>query len=210
MSKSSAPLARYRDYNVLDKWSTPSWNDATRRVVDARLNHAPRRRFFDADEWRTLEAICARLIPQPDRPDDPVPIAPWIDETIFDRSDEGYRYHDLPDLPDAWRRGLRGLEQDSERLFGRGFCDLGEADQDALLSRVQAGDVQGDAWSGMNVRRFFSSVLLKTVVGVYYAHPAAWSEIGFGGPASPRGYVRLGMGQSDPWEAKEQPAEEGA
>jgi hypothetical protein len=41
------------------------------------------------------------------------------------------------------------------------------------------------------------------VVGIYYAHPAAWSEIGFGGPASPRGYVRLGFDERDPWEAEE-------
>ncbi|MGH6677602.1 MAG: gluconate 2-dehydrogenase subunit 3 family protein, partial [Bradyrhizobium sp.] len=36
-----------------------------------------------------------------------------------------------------------------------------------------------------------------------YAHPAAWSEIGFGGPASPRGYVRLGANRRDEWEAAE-------
>ncbi len=37
----------------------------------------------------------------------------------------------------------------------------------------------------------------------YYAHPAAWNEIGFGGPASPRGYVRMDFDQRDPWEAAE-------
>jgi hypothetical protein len=52
---------------------------------------------------------------------------------------------------------------------------------------------------------FFRHLLVKTAAGIYYAHPAAWSEIGFGGPASPRGYVRLGFDQRDPWEAKEAP-----
>jgi hypothetical protein len=37
----------------------------------------------------------------------------------------------------------------------------------------------------------------------YYSHPTAWSEIGFGGPASPRGYVRMGFNRRDPWEAAE-------
>jgi hypothetical protein len=46
-------------------------------------------------------------------------------------------------------------------------------------------------------------VLVKTVAGYYYSHPAAWSEVGFGGPASPRGYVRIGFNTRDPWEAKE-------
>jgi hypothetical protein len=45
--------------------------------------------------------------------------------------------------------------------------------------------------------------LLKTLVSIYYAHPEAWNEIGFGGPASPRGYARLGMDRRDPWEAEE-------
>ena len=33
--------------------------------------------------------------------------------------------------------------------------------------------------------------------------PDVWNEIGFGGPASPRGYVRMGFDKRDPWEAAE-------
>ena len=33
--------------------------------------------------------------------------------------------------------------------------------------------------------------------------PTAWSEIGWGGPASPRGYVRMDFDERDPWEAAE-------
>jgi hypothetical protein len=47
------------------------------------------------------------------------------------------------------------------------------------------------------------SVLLRDIVEIYYAHPSAWSEIGFGGPASPRGYLRLGTNRRDSWEAEE-------
>ena len=50
---------------------------------------------------------------------------------------------------------------------------------------------------------FFAKRLLHDVVGAYYAHPAAWNEIGFGGPASPRGYVRMNFDRRDPWEAAE-------
>jgi hypothetical protein len=58
-------------------------------------------------------------------------------------------------------------------------------------------------WAWLPAQRFFTTVVLKEVVGEYYAHPAAWSEVGFGGAASPRGYVRLGLNQRDPWEAPE-------
>ena len=38
----------------------------------------------------------------------------------------------------------------------------------------------------------------------YYAHPWAWDEVGFGGPAYPRGYMRLERGEPEPWEVEEQ------
>jgi hypothetical protein len=34
----------------------------------------------------------------------------------------------------------------------------------------------------------------------YYSHPWAWSEIGFGGPAYPRGYSAPGVGKRERWE----------
>jgi hypothetical protein len=54
----------------------------------------------------------------------------------------------------------------------------------------------------MPVRRFFT-MLVSDVVHVYYAHPWAWDEIGFGGPAYPRGYMRLERGEPEPWEVEE-------
>ena len=58
-------------------------------------------------------------------------------------------------------------------------------------------------WGDLPAGGFFKHHLLKEVVGIYYSHPDAWSEIGFGGPASPRGYARLGPDERDPWEAEE-------
>ena len=50
---------------------------------------------------------------------------------------------------------------------------------------------------------FFSERVLRDLYAEYYSHPTAWSEIGFGGPANPRGYVRLYKDRRDPWEAIE-------
>jgi hypothetical protein len=203
MSGDETFRTQYPDYDVLEKWNSPSWNDVTRRVIEKRLKDVPQQQFFTEHEWNTLEAVCNRLVPQPDRPHNPVPIVPWIDEKLQQHGSDGYRYYDIPPMQVAWRKGLRGIDQESERLFGRSFMELSAGQQDGVLKAIQKGEVKGDAWEGMNVRRFFSSALLKQVVATYYAHPAAWSEIGFGGPASPRGYVRLGMDKSDSWEAKE-------
>lgn len=49
----------------------------------------------------------------------------------------------------------------------------------------------------------FKKRMARDIVLAYYAHPTAWSEIGWGGPASPRGYVRMDFNERDPWEAAE-------
>ena len=46
-------------------------------------------------------------------------------------------------------------------------------------------------------------LLLQDCVNVYYSHPWAWDEIGFGGPAYPRAYMRLERGEPEPWEKDE-------
>jgi hypothetical protein len=190
----------YASYDVLAKWDTPSWDDQTREVIRKRLTDIPERRFFSDIEWQTLAAVCDRLLPQPDR-SNPVAIVPWIDEKLHHNWGDGFRYDDMPPLRDAWRLGLEGINQEGHHRFGADFRALAGAQQDAVLRAIQTGDVTAQTWASLPPKRFFMAVLLKEVVGEYYAHPAAWNEVGFGGPASPRGYVRLGVNQRDPWEA---------
>jgi hypothetical protein len=191
----------YAGYDVLEKWDSPSWDDLTRAVIRRRLAEIPERRFFSTTEWQTLEAVANRLVPQPDR-SHPIPIVPWIDEKLHRDDRDGFRYDDMPVLRDAWRLGLAGIDQESRGRFRMDFASLSQDQQDTVLRAIEAGDVEGGVWERVPAQRFFSTVLLKEVVGEYYAHPLAWNEVGFGGPASPRGYVRLGLDQRDPWEAR--------
>lgn len=192
----------YPNYDVLAKWDSPSFNPQTREVLTRRLSSVPRRRFFSEDEWRLVEAIVARLVPQPDRAE-PIPITPWIDEQLADGRGEGFRHDGMPKAAQAWRLGLAALDGEARRRHGGGFTTLDAGRQDDTLRAVQQGEVDAALWSGLPAGRFFSDILLKTAAGIYYEHPDAWSEIGFGGPASPRGYVRLGFDRRDPWEAEE-------
>ncbi|HEX5182179.1 MAG TPA: gluconate 2-dehydrogenase subunit 3 family protein [Allosphingosinicella sp.] len=192
----------YADYDVLAKWDTPSWNDRTREVVRRRLEEVPQRRFLTEEEWRLLEAVTARLIPQPDR-QAPVPIVPWIDEMLFENRGPGFRYADMPPLRDAWRQGLKGIAGEARERHGTDFEDLPPDRQDEILADVQHDRTDRRWWGDLPAGGFFLHLLLHETVAIYYSHPAAWSEIGYGGPASPRGYVRLGFDARDPWEAEE-------
>jgi len=192
----------YPGYDVLAKWRTPSFDEKTREVVRRRIAQPPPRRFFTGPEQQLVEAIVARLIPQPDRAE-PIPLAAMLDAFMADGRGQGYRNEAMPPLEQAWRLGLAAIEAEARTRFGRSFAEAAPEDQDAVLRAVQSGEVDRAAWRGMDPATFFREALLKITAGLYYAHPAAWSEIGFGGPASPRGYVRLGLDESDPWEARE-------
>ena len=194
--------ARYPGYDVLDKWDTVSFDTLTRGVIRQRLSSTPERGFFTEAEWRLLEAVAARLAPTPER-GRPIPIVAWIDAELAAGEGDGYRYEGMPKSDEAWRRGLALLAEEAQAQYGRPFEAQDEATQTAFLKRLQAGEVDKARWAGLDPERFFGDIVLKTVVGVYYAFPQAWNEMGFGGPASPRGYVRLGLNERDPWEARE-------
>jgi hypothetical protein len=190
--------ARYAGYDVLHKWSSPSFDEPTRAVIERRLHAAPPRRFFTEAEFALLACACARLLASP--VGEP-PIACWIDDDLFAGRGEGFRAPGAPRADVAWRRGLAGLEAQARRQHGSPFVALDGTQQDATLRAVQGDRAQASDFGGLAPSCFFTHMLLKSAASHFYAQPQAWNEIGFGGPASPRGYVRLGVGQRDPWEA---------
>lgn len=197
---------RYPNYNVLDKWSSPDWDDQTREVVRKRLEEIPPIRFFTENEASTLSAVADRIVPQPDRAHaEKIPIVPWIDEKLYEDKRDGYRYEEMPPQREAWRLGLKGISETARALFeGKQFVELDPLSQDVVLTHVGRGDPPGSTWEVMPAARFFKDVLCSTIVKIYYAHPLAWNEIGYNGPSSPRGHVRKWEGGVDSWEAHEQ------
>ena len=199
---------QFPGYDVLAKRRTPSWNEKTREVVNHRLAVPHEPRFLSPELFAVLEAACRRIIPQPvDRP--PVPLAAYVDTKLYENKLDGYRYAQMPEQGQAYTRGLAGLEEAAQAQHRSAFASLGAEAQDAILSLAQEDKLSGGAWGGMPSKMFFEHRLMLDTVSAYYAHPTAWSEIGFGGPASPRGYVRMGLDRRDPWEAAEaKPGEE--
>jgi len=192
---------RYPDYKVLDKWDSPSFDEVTRKVLARRLDGVPDRRFLTVEEWELLEALAAHLIPQPERAR-PIPVVPWIDAMLADGDSSGSRRTGEPHDAEVWRTGLAAIENEARRRHGARFVALEPEMREMLLREVQSS-VVSDGWTGVAPKRFLIEFVLKTMTGIYYSHPDAWNEIGFGGPASPRGYVRLQLDKHDPWEADE-------
>jgi hypothetical protein len=180
------------------------WDEATRAVVLDRVYNVPPFRFFDPPQQRTLRALCERIVPQNHRPPERiVPLAPWIDARCFRGAEDGYRFEDMPPNPLAWTRGLLGLDETAQALFDSSFVGLEGSRQDRVLDAVRGAEPPGAIWQRLPARRWWIYVALHQVLGTYYAHPYAWDEIGFGGPAYPRGYASLNFGAREPWEVPE-------
>ncbi len=195
-------VTRYPGYDVLAKRDSPSWDAITREVVDQRLGMSLQPRFLDQTQWIVAVALCGCVVAQPaDRP--PVPVACMLDARLLENEGDGWRNARLPPLQDAWRIGLVALDAESRAAHDMTFAQLQHDAQRALLESMQRGELVGAAWQGMPSALFFSERVLRDLYGAYYSHPASWSEMGFGGPANPRGYVRLYKNRRDPWEAME-------
>jgi hypothetical protein len=184
---------RYPDYDVLA--SIEHWDSLTRRVVLARVAEVPPIRFFSAEEERTLRAFCDVVMDQ-DR-DPRVPVLEMVDAKLHAGKLDGFRYADMPADPETWRRVASSLDASArEAGAANGFAGAGEERQRELVGRFAKGELD---WE-LPVTRAWS-VVMRGVLSAFYSHPWAWNEIGYGGPAYPRGYARLGAGQREHWES---------
>jgi hypothetical protein len=194
----------YPDYDVLQQQNF--WDEATRKVVLDRLENVPPIRFFTPDELPLMQAVCDRLIPQDDRDDQhKIPVVNYIDRRLYEKHIDGYRYEDMPPDDEAFRLGLQAIDSIAHHLYQTPFVDLNPLEQDTVLKTIHDGEPPAaqEIWNRMAVHHFWL-LLLQDAVNAYYAHPYAWNEIGFGGPAYPRGYMRLEHGRPEPWETEEQ------
>ena len=188
---------RYPDFDVLA--NAEHWDALTRDVVLARVHEVPPLRFFTAAEQRCLRPFLDVLLAQDSEPR--VPVLEMVDRKLHDGELDGFRFEDMPDDRDTWRLVARGLDEAAGR---DGFAALSDHERHALVARFAAGELEGGAWARLDVSRAWS-VIARGALSQFYSHPWAWNEIGFGGPAYPRGYMRLEAGPTgrDPHEARE-------
>jgi len=186
---------RFPGFDVLAQRGT--WDDQTAGVVLSRIGPPPPLRFFAAHEEATARALVDLLLGQDSEPR--LPALELMDARLADGVGEGYRYERMPEATEAWHRSVAGLDEDARAGGAAGFHALAHGDQMDLLEDVQGGE--GD-WHGMPAKRVFD-LWMHYACTAFYSHPWAWNEIGFGGPAYPRGYAALGVDKLEPWERPE-------
>jgi hypothetical protein len=194
----------YPGYSTLSQQAV--WDEATRHVILKRVVDIPPIRFFTPEERTVMFAVLNRIIPQDDRDEaHKIPILPFLDEKLYEGRINGYRYEDMPPQREAYWLFIKGVQAIAQHLYSRRYEDLRSDQQDYVLQTIhdEQPPAGSEFWSQLSLLRMWQT-LVNDAVHIYYAHPYAWDEIGFGGPAYPRGYMRLHHGEPEPWEVKEQ------
>jgi hypothetical protein len=180
-------IGRFPDYDVLA--STEDWDAATREVVLERLDVPAELSFFTDEQAPTMRALCDVVLAQDAEPR--VPVIELVDQKLAAGRLDGYQYEDMPDDREGWTLMLAGLDEVASRWHGRRFADCEALDQEAIVEAFAEGRLTGAAWERLDISHAWE-LCTRMMLAAFYSHPWAWNEIGFGGPAYPRGYMRLG------------------
>jgi Gluconate 2-dehydrogenase subunit 3 len=192
-------IGRYPDFDVFD--AVDGWDAATRRTIQERMDvHGRAFEFFSAQELPTLRAFSDVVLAQDEDPR--VPVCEMVDEKLAAGRLDGYQYADMPDDRNTWHLVIRGLDEVAQGLHGARFADLALDQQEQMVGDFAEGKLSSGVWQGLNQKRAWS-VCMRMLLSAFYSHPWAWNEIGFGGPAYPRGFMRFGTtGIREPFERR--------
>lgn len=171
------------------------WDPVTAGVVLDRLRSPEPPRFFSLTEEAIADALFDRLLDQDAEPR--VPVTAMVDARLAEEQTDGWRYANMPEDGAAFRSSLAALDDDARHEFGVGLPECTPAQQRQLVGRIQ--DIGSGDWHGLPASRVWS-LWTRYACTAFYSHPAAWNEIGFPGPAYPRGYAALGVDKLESFE----------
>ena len=187
---------RFPGFDVLD--SVDAWDEVTAGVVLGRLSHPADLAFFTPHEVSVAAPLLDLILAQDGEPR--VPVLELLDARLAVGESDGWHYDDLPEDGDAWRHTLAWLDDDAvERFDGAHVAELDAGCQAALVQEVQDQASGGEQWHGVSAKHVWS-LWTRYACAAFYSHPWVWNEMGFPGPAYPRGYINLGVAARDRWE----------
>lgn len=174
--------SHYPSYDILSQQE--HWDQHTREIVKKRLGPFPAPSHFNPEQAKIIKWISKTLVAD-ERDNILEYIVFHLEQGLKSSIGEGQRPPGAPPQHLLLREGLKKL---------RDFCQLEENERIKVLKSLEHGELENS--------KHFINYLKRKIISAYYSHPLVWSEIGYGGPAYPRGYVRIELGLTDPWEAQ--------
>ena len=190
---------RFPGFDVLSQ--VEAWDPVTTGVVLRRIGPPPPLRYFTPTEEAIARPLLDLILDQHEDPR--IAVLEMVDARLSELSTDGWHYEDLPPDPEAWSKTLACLDQDAKDRHGQDFASCSEDQQAAMLQAV----VDADTWHGMKAGRVWS-LWSRYACTAFFSHPWAWNEMGYPGPAYPRGYKNPGIDSLEPFEvADHQPVD---
>ena len=116
-------------------------------------------RFFTEEEAGTVYAVCEQIIPTDQDPGAAYAGVPnFIDKQLVGP----YRR-----FQQAYRNGLRGVQETSQAMFRGRFEALAWEKQTAVLKALEAGKAEGATWKTQNPSQFFELIRDHAMQGFY-------------------------------------------
>lgn len=175
------------------------WDEATSALILERTQNPPRVTFFTAEEEAVVSPMLDRLVGQDEEGAARVPLINPVDGRLAAGETDGWHHADLPADSEVWRRTARFLDEDARERHGSGFATSTREQQEAILEAVHR--TKG-AWHGMPAGRLWD-LWLRYACTAFYSFPSVWDEMGFPGPAYPRGYSNLGLDRRERFEVRD-------
>jgi hypothetical protein len=155
--------------------------------------------FFTDHEVAVARPLVDLLLAQDGEPR--VHVLELIDARLSANETDGWHYDDMPEDADAWRNTLAWLDEDAQAAHATQFARVGVDVQRQLIQAVQDLGQDGKEWHDYDAAHVWS-LWTRYACAAFYSHPWAWNEVGFGGPAYPRGYLNLGVDKREHWEVR--------
>ncbi len=186
---------RFAGFDVLAR--ADQWDQVTAGAVLSRLALPAGLAYFTPAEVGVAKPMLDLLLAQDGEPR--VPVLAMIDARLAIDETDGWHYDDMPEDGQAWRDSLAGLDADAHARYHAGFAELDGRRQARLLQDVQDLAERGEGWHGISAGHIWS-LWTRFACTAFYSHPWAWNEIGFPGPAYPRGYLNPGINARESFE----------
>lgn len=192
--------SHYPSYQVMNE--KDEWDDHTQQIVASRMEMDQIYDFFTSAQVELVWSICTIFLG-----DRRITVLHYVlrhlDTTLSQNKGEGQRKQGIPSAKLLVQDGLFRIAETLQTEFPSSSESDNKLERlEQLIQQLSRNEANPQAlWRDFPQKAFFEKMLMLSIES-YYSHPQIWSEIGYGGPAYPRGYVRTQLGQLDPWEAQ--------
>lgn len=170
---------------------------ATRKALEQRAEPITGERYLSPVLYSLLEQITATMLPQ-QAIGTGVDIAGTIDQRLSKGKNAGWRFADLPEDGEAYRKGLTVFADMLQQTPSKSFDRMPVPAREGYLRCVANGDVDGPAQFPLSK---WLELLRTDVVRVWLAHPSTMQKIEYYGFADGATGVTDGPTETEGWVA---------